>query len=200
MLELGVDIGATGLDKYGTYGPRLGLMAGSKDLVARVRAKGLEFALEARPMLYAAAVRSLERYDPQRVVALVECTKGLAGELKKILGNRLHETPVTAQLLAEDILAIAMERAGLSEPRIVPYEAAAALAMLLLQDYSILTVHFAGLPPGTSSFLFKFVPPETMERYGGTEKFALTVDASLSKLADLIGEPENIRGLLLGEE
>ena len=28
MLELGVDIGATGLDKYGTVGPRLGLLGG----------------------------------------------------------------------------------------------------------------------------------------------------------------------------
>ena len=173
--------------------------AGSKELVARIRAKGFEFGLEARPMLYAAVVRSLEQYNPQRVVALVECTKNVAEELKKLLGNKLHETPVTAQLLAEDILTIALERAGLSEPTIVPYEAAAALAMLLLQDYSILTVHFAGLPPGTSSFLFKFIPPETLEQFGGSEKFAQAVDASLSKLADLIGEPENIRRLLLGE-
>src|SRR5262249_17797957 len=37
MLELGVDIGATGLDKYGTKGPRLGLLGGGKDLVSRVR-------------------------------------------------------------------------------------------------------------------------------------------------------------------
>jgi L-seryl-tRNA(Ser) seleniumtransferase len=187
------------LDKYGTYGPRLGLMAGKKELVARIRAKAFEFGLEARPMLYAAVVTSLERYDPKRVTALVECTKRVAGELRKLLGNKLHETPVTAQLLAEDILEIAMERAGLKEPTIVPYEATAALAMLLLQDYGILTVHFAGLPPGTSSFLFKFIPPETLERFGGPGKFAAAVDASLSKLAGIIGEPENIRSLLLGE-
>ena len=36
-LELGVDVGATGLDKYGTSGPRLGLLAGEKSLVARIR-------------------------------------------------------------------------------------------------------------------------------------------------------------------
>jgi L-seryl-tRNA(Ser) seleniumtransferase len=38
-LELGVDIGATGLDKYGTKGPRFGLLAGRKDLVGRIRVK-----------------------------------------------------------------------------------------------------------------------------------------------------------------
>jgi L-seryl-tRNA(Ser) seleniumtransferase len=199
MLELGVDVGATGLDKYGTSGPRLGLMAGRKELVAKIRSKAFEFGLEARPMLYPAAVRSLQQYNPQRVAALVECTKRLAEELRKFLGHKLHETPVTAQLPAEDILGIAMERAGLSEPPIVPYEAAAALAMLLLQDYGILTVHFAGLPPGTSSFLFKFIPPETLEQFGGAGKFAKAVEASLSKLAGMVGEPESVRRLLLGE-
>jgi hypothetical protein len=63
MLELGVDIGATGLDKYGTKGPRLGLLAGRKDLVAKIRAKGFEFGMEARQMLYPAVVRTLEQYE-----------------------------------------------------------------------------------------------------------------------------------------
>ena len=63
MLELGVDIGATGLDKYGTKGPRLGLLAGRKDLVAKIRAKSFEFGMEARQMLYPAVVRTLEQYE-----------------------------------------------------------------------------------------------------------------------------------------
>jgi len=37
-LELGVDLGATGLDKYGTVGPRLGILAGRRERVARARA------------------------------------------------------------------------------------------------------------------------------------------------------------------
>lgn len=199
MLELGVDVGATGLDKYGTVGPRLGLLAGEKGLVARIRARAFEFGLEARPMLYPAAVRSLEGYTPERVRALVESTRRVAGALRAVLGRRLHETPVTAQLRAEDILELALERAGLSRAPIVPYEATAALAMLLLEDHGILTVHFAGLPPGTSSLLFKFIPPETLARFGGPDALAKAVDASLSRLATLIGEPEAIRRLLLGE-
>jgi len=199
MLELGVDAGTTGLDKYGTSGPRLGLLAGEKHLVARIRARAFEFGLEARPMLYPAAVRSLERYTPDRVRELVESTKQVAAALREVLGSRLFETPVTAQLLAEDILELAMERAGLSDPPIVPYEATAALAMLLLEDYGILTVHFAGLPPGTGSLLFKFIPPETLARFGGAHAFAKAVDASLSKLGSLIGDSKNIRALLFGD-
>jgi L-seryl-tRNA(Ser) seleniumtransferase len=198
MLELGVDVGATGMDKYGTLGPRLGLLGGEKDLVGRIRARGLECGMEARPMLYPAAVRSLAGYRPERVRELVGCTKQVAVALREVLGSRVRETPVTAQVLAEDILELAMERAAITRPSIVPYEASAALSMLLLEDYGIITVHFAGLPPGTSSLLVKFVPPETLARFGGPYVLAKALDSSLSKLASLIAKPESVRALLTG--
>ena len=200
MLELGVDIGATGLDKYGTVGPRFGLLAGEKSLVSRIRAKGFECGLEARQMLYPAVVRTLEGYRPERVRELIETTKIVAGALKKVLGRRIHETPTTAQLLADDILEMVMERGGVTEAPIVPFEATAALCMLLLQDYKMLTVHFVGLPPGGGDILFKFIPPETLSRFGGAAKFASVVDACLTKLGSLLREPEKIRTLLLGEK
>jgi L-seryl-tRNA(Ser) seleniumtransferase len=40
-LQLGVVAGVTGLDKYGTTGPRLGLLAGERGLVQRVRARAV---------------------------------------------------------------------------------------------------------------------------------------------------------------
>ena len=71
--------------------------------------------------------------------------------------------------------------------------------MLLLRDYGMLTVHFAGLPPGASSMLIKFVPPETLARFGGAERFADAVDQSLGRLAEVIGDPGAFRNLLFGE-
>jgi L-seryl-tRNA(Ser) seleniumtransferase len=200
MLELGVDLGATGLDKYGTVGPRFGLMAGEKSLVSRIRAKGFECGLEARQMLYASVVRTLEGYRPERVRQLIETTRTVGEALKKLLGRRIHETPTTAQLLADDILEIAMERGGVKEPPIVPFEATAALCMLLLQDYKMLTVHFVGLPPGGGDILFKFIPPETLAKLGGPDAFARAVDASLTKLGTLLRDPQKIRELLLGDD
>ena len=198
-LELGVDIGATGLDKYGTVGPRFGLLAGRKDLVGRIRAKGFEFGMEARQALYPAVVRTLEQYDPARVRALIATTKEIAAELRPLLGNRLRETPTTVQIPADDILEIAMERGGVSEPPVVPYEASAALSMLLLRDRNMLMVHFVGVPPGTADLLIKFVPPETLARFGGARKYAEAVNASLTKLGQLLREPEQLRALLLGQ-
>jgi len=198
-LELGVDVGATGLDKYGTVGPRFGLLAGEKAIVSRIRAKGFECGLEARQMLYPAVVRTLEGYRPERVRELVATTKIVGEALKKRLGTRIHETPTTAQLLADDILEMAMERGGVTQAPIVPFEATAALCMLLLEDHKMLTVHFVGLPPGGGDILFKFIPPETLARLGGPDAFARAVDESLTRLGALLREPQKIRDLLLGD-
>jgi L-seryl-tRNA(Ser) seleniumtransferase len=199
-LELGVDIGATGLDKYGTQGPRFGLLAGRKDLVGRIRAKGFEFGMEARQALYPAVVRTLEGYTTERVQALIDSTKSIAAELRPLLGNRLRETPTTVQIAADDILDLAMERGGLSgAPPVVPYEASAALSMLLLRDHNMLMVHFVGLPPGTADLLIKFVPPETLARFGGPKKYADAVNSSLTKVGKLLHDPDELRRVLLGE-
>jgi L-seryl-tRNA(Ser) seleniumtransferase len=198
MLELGVDVGATGLDKYGTVGPRLGLLAGETDLVGQIRARAFELGLEARPMLYPAVLRSLEQYAPERVRALVATTMAVADALQARLGGRVHRTPVTAQLRGEDILELAAERAGRPAGSLVPIEATAALAMILLEDHGILTVHFAGMPPGTSAMLFKFIPPETLARFGGPAALARAVDDGLDRLAGLIKSPDAVRALLYG--
>jgi L-seryl-tRNA(Ser) seleniumtransferase len=143
-------------------------------------------------------VRTLEQYRPERVRELIACTRTVADALRPIFGARLHETPTTAQLLADDLLAIAMERAGVTTPPIVPYEAAAAFCMILLEEHRMLTVHFVAMPPGTANILFKFVRPETLERFGGPEKFAQAVDAAVTRLGTLLREPARIAPLLFG--
>ncbi len=195
-LELGVDVASTGLDKYGTVGPRLGLLGGDRAIVSEIRVLAVELGLEARPMLYGPVVRSLEQYSPQRVRDLVDSTKAVGHALKALLGNRLTETPVTAQLQAEDIMELAAERAGIDRPPLAPYEATAALAMILLRDHGILTVHFAGLPPGTSALLIKFLPPETVERFGGATELARAIDDAITRLADVIGDAKAMAALL----
>jgi L-seryl-tRNA(Ser) seleniumtransferase len=130
-------------------------------------------------MLYPAVVRSLEQYDPARVLVLIETTREIAGALRPLIGNRLRETPTTVQI----------ERGRLSKPPIVPYEAAAALAMTLIEDHGGLTVHFVGVPPVTADLLIKCVPPETLARFGGAARYAAAIGGS---------EPGSIRDLLLG--
>jgi L-seryl-tRNA(Ser) seleniumtransferase len=198
-LELGVDVGATGLDKYGTTGPRVGLLGGDRELIEQMRTRAFEMGIEARQMLYPAIIRSLEGYTPQRVRERVAATQAIAAAIKqRISANRLFETPVTVQLPAEDILEMAMERAGVTEAPIVPYEATAALSMLLLKNHGIVSVHFAGIPPGTAALMVKFIPPETLAALGGAQRYAQALDASLDELAAMIGDESALRALILG--
>ena len=199
LLELDVDAGVTGLDKYGTTGPRVGLIGGKRELVAAVRTRAYEMGLEARQMLFPAIVKSLRQYRPERVRELVEATREIGRALAtRISANRILETPVSVQLRGEDILEMAMERAGLTEAPCVPVEATAGLAMLMLRDHGIVSVHFAGVPPGTSALLFKFISPENLQRFGGAAQFAEAVDHSLGTLGGVLGDPKQLRELLLG--
>ena len=56
------------------------------------------------------------------------------------------------------------------------------------------------LPPGTADLLIKFVPPETLDSFGGAKKYAEAVNATLTKIGGLLREPQQIRELLLGAE
>jgi L-seryl-tRNA(Ser) seleniumtransferase len=195
-LELAVEAAVTGLDKYGTIGPRLGLLAGRSELVGEIRARAIELGLEARPMLYPAVVRSLEQYRPERVRELVATTAAVGEALEERLGSWVTRTPVAVRLEGEATLAEALRRAGLGATTVVPIEATAALAMVLLRDHGVLTVHFAAVPPGTAALLLKFVPPETLERFGGATAFARAVDESLDEVARLVAEPHKLANLL----
>jgi hypothetical protein len=50
----------------------------------------------------------------------------------------------------------------------------------------MLMVHFVGVPPGTADLLIKFVPPETLERFGGAGKYAEAVNNPLARLGEML--------------
>jgi hypothetical protein len=63
----------------------------------------------------------------------------------------------------------------------------------------IITVHFVGLPPGTSALMFKFIAPEVLKRFGGAQAYAQAIDKSLNRLANMLTEPAQIHRLLQGD-
>jgi L-seryl-tRNA(Ser) seleniumtransferase len=192
-LELGVDVGATGLDKYGVGGPRLGLLGGRRDLVDAIRARAIELGLEARPLLLPAVVRSLEGYRPERVRELVAATDELGDALERRLGPLVTRTPFALKLRGEDLLRAADGEGA------VPVEATAAVAMQLLRDHGLLTVHFAAVPPGTPDLLLKFVPPETLASLGGAEVLADAIETSVERALTAVSDLGELRALLFGQ-
>ena len=202
-LELDADLGATGLDKYGVRGPRVGLLGGRGDLVARARARAFELGGECRPALYPAVARSLEGYRPDLVRELVASARRVGTALRDRLGADLvKDTPFISLLPGAAIGAELHRRAtptsATSRVDLVPIEATAALAMVLLRDYGLLTVHFAGLPPGTADLLIKFLPAATVAAVGGPAAFAAAVDEALDETAGALGDHDSLRRLLFG--
>ena len=195
-LELGADLAATGLDKYGTLGPRLGLLAGRRDLMAPIRSAAFEYGLEARPMLYPAVAQSLRAFSPEAVMASVRATSEVGERLRSTVGDVVQVSEITAQIRADDLLQLLLARAGLDSPPVVPYEATACLAMRLLVSHGVLTVHFAGMPPGTAALLLKFIDPGELERFGGSGELASAVDNELAALAKQLPHANELHELL----
>lgn len=198
-LQLDVDLAATGLDKYGVIGPRVGLLGGRVDLLAAARARSFELGSECRPVLYPAVVESLRRYSDQRVRDLVASTKQAGEVLRSRLGDIVENTPFIFTLTGEAIRSELNRRSGGASTPLAPIEATATLAAVLLTDHGLLTVHFAGLPPGTSALLIKFISARTMESVGGAEHFADMVDEALTRAALISTDLSAVRALLLGE-
>ncbi len=81
----------------------------------------------------------------------------------------------------------------------VPYEASAVMAMILLKKYGIVTVHLAAIPPGTSALLFKFMNPETLKRFGGAERFARALKDSVDEVSEVISNRELVLKTLFAD-
>jgi hypothetical protein len=47
--------------------------------------------------------------------------------------------------------------------------------------------------------MIKFIPPETLARFGGPQADARAIDDGLTKLAAIIGDPGQLRRLLFGD-
>lgn len=197
-LELGVDVVATGLDKYGVEGPRFGVVGGDAALVRQIRSQAWKLGLEARPTFVVGAVNSLAAYTPRRVRERYDATREVGAALSERLGGIVGETPSIVKLTGADVLRTAMDRAGVADPPVVPIEATGALSMLLLRDYGVITVHFVGIPSGTPDLLLKFLPPAEIERFGGPEALAAAIDESISEFARLLDDRAALRSLLVG--
>jgi L-seryl-tRNA(Ser) seleniumtransferase len=197
-LALGVDLCATGLDKYGVTGPRVGLLGGRADLVAAAHARAVELGLECRPMLYPAVVNSLRGYSDQRVRDLVASTKTIGERLRARLGDLVQNTPFIFTLPGEAVKAELDRRCDGASVELAPIEATAALACVLLSEFGLLTVHFAGLPPGNSALMIKFVSTETVQSLGGADRFVDMIDQSLTRAAKISTDLDAVHTLLLG--
>ncbi|AVO42382.1 aminotransferase class I/II-fold pyridoxal phosphate-dependent enzyme [Simplicispira suum] len=200
-LKLGGDLAITNCDKAGLSGPRSGLLVGRPDLVVRVAAKASEYGMEARAPIAASALRSIQRFSPQDLLDEAQSGQKLAQALQERLGTALVAKSDLGPMIEEDLtLTEVLRRAGLKpeNTELVPAEITSALGMVLLRDHGILTVNTHGQPGARVSVRLK--PTHgAIERAGGMGSVVDAVDASFTKIAQMVRTPSALATLILGE-
>ena len=104
-------------------------------------------------------------------------------------------------MIKEDaVLKVMMERAGLGgqTPVVVPSEATAALGMVLLREYGVLTVNTHGQPGARVSLRLK-PTLDALSRVGGVDLVVRAVMGSLDEVVKIINDRDAMARLILGE-
>jgi len=198
-IDMGADVVVTSCEKFGLNGPRAGLVVGRNDLMDRIGTKATTLGTEARPGIVAAIVRALEEWSPEVSVREAEADAEYAQRLrplaKEIFGDRVgsEDTFVIAE---EDVLEIAMERAGIVRSEFAPVDAVTAIAMILLRRHGYMTLP-AFSYPGASKRLY-VSPPRRDQEPPDPESFIRHLDAAFDELSKAVTSREEMEKLLFG--
>jgi L-seryl-tRNA(Ser) seleniumtransferase len=196
--ELGVDVGVQALDKLALPGPRFGLLVGRKDLVQKIGATAYRYAWEARPTFFPGVLRALEQYDPEEILGVRDVSKRIVDIASRLYGyGKIVQISAGARISGDDLFRILLQKAKLNQATTVPYEAAQALGMALLENYGVLTIPVMAAPVGSPGM--KILPSSTeMKRFGDEQKFVAALDDSFDRVAVLLNRTNELHKLLLG--
>lgn len=200
-IDLGADLVVTSTEKYGLNGPRAGLVVGRRDLMERVGARAAVLGTEARPSVTAAIVRSLEEFTFESGQAMYreweDRHRALYEETRKVFGDRVSWKGYGGvSLMVEDILEIAMDRAGLEETELAPVDVSTAIAMVLLRRYGYMTIpalHY----PGASKALMIHLAQKSAQNLTPDE-IVRALDDAFDTVAKIMTNRDKLEAVLFG--
>ena len=200
-VDIGADIVVTSTEKYGLDGPRAAVAVGRKELMERVGAKTATLGTEARPSVVAAIVRCLEEYTPESGRALYDEWEIRHRTLHQAMRAKFGERVVWKSyggvtIMVEDIMEIAMERAGLDESDLAPVDVGTALAMVLLRIYGYLTIPALHYPGASKHLMIHLAQPSAQNL--ATDEIVGAIDDAFSITGRLMTRREALEVVLFG--
>lgn len=188
-IDMGADLVITSTDKL-MEGPRGGLMSGKAELLDRVKSKAHQFGLEAQPPLIAGMVGALERFRPDSILH----SKIKKDEVYQALRDnfKVDETPTGVMLLPKNLM-MKLEDEGV-ETSLKPGIVATLLAMILLRDYSIVTIPAVGMP-GASRTIRVDMASKDAERLNASD-IAQAFEGSFLKLKEVAADCRKCEDIL----
>ncbi|MEO1344191.1 MAG: aminotransferase class I/II-fold pyridoxal phosphate-dependent enzyme [Pseudomonadota bacterium] len=197
-LTMGADFAITNADKAGLSGPRAGILCGKSDPVLATLAKASELGQEARAPIAAGAMRSLQAFDPEDLRHESWDGQAIADALEAAwAAGTVHRSDLGPMLGEEDVLERVLAQAGRTRAAIVPAEATAAIAMILLRDHGVLTVNTHGAPGGRVSLRLK-PTAGALDTVGGAGNLTTALDAAIEEVAERIDDHDWFAQTLLG--
>jgi L-seryl-tRNA(Ser) seleniumtransferase len=198
-IDLGADLVVTSTEKYGLDGPRAGLVVGRRDLMERVGAKAAVLGTEARPSVVAAMVRCLEEFTVERGQAIYreweERHRALYEAARVVLGDRVSWKGYGGvSLMVEDIIEIAMERAGLEETEWAPVDISTAVAMVLLRKYGYMTIPALHYPGASKALMIHLAQPSAQRLT--PDEIVRALDDAFTIVAGLMTSRSKLEALL----
>jgi L-seryl-tRNA(Ser) seleniumtransferase len=200
-IDLGADVTVTSCEKYGLTGPRAAVVVARRDLLDRIGARAAILGTEARPSVTAAIVRCLEEWTPERGEAIyrewAELHRPLWEAMQRVFGPRVAWKPYGGVwLMPEDILEIAMDRAGITETPFAPVDAATVLAMILLRRHGWMTLPALHYPGASKSLTIHMAQPAA--RTLAPERIVHAIDDAFTTLAKMLGDRAELERVLFG--
>ena len=192
-LALGADVAVWSLDKH-LGGPRSGFVAGRRDLVARIRARALALGIEAQLGQYIAGLNAVRQWNPQPIRAAAALANEALAELNTTL-PQVYGAGAGVALSGEDLLELALARAGRNETSIAPIEAVAYSAIALLQRHGAVTIPAVGMPGAACTLRLMLYPDG--HRYG-LPAVVDSVHEAIETVAEAVREPALLAPGLLG--
>ena len=122
------DVAVWSLDKH-VPGPRSGFVAGSRDLIRRIRARALSLGVEAQLGQYIAGTHAVEAFDPGPIRRAARLSESVLKTLQPEMNGKGYLAGAGVAVAGEDFLEIALRRARRNATVLVPIEAVAFASM-----------------------------------------------------------------------
>jgi L-seryl-tRNA(Ser) seleniumtransferase len=194
-LALGApDVAVWSLDKH-VPGPRSGFVAGTREIVARIRARALSLGVEAQLGQYIAGTHAVEAFDPEPIRAAARLSQHVLESLGAEMDGKGYLAGAGVAVTGEDYLEIALRRTRKNATEIVPIEAVAFASMKILESHGAVMIPAVGMPGAACTFRLMMYPDG--ERFGERN----ILDAwrfGMGALCDALDNPDQVREVLHG--
>lgn len=194
-LAMGADVAFWSLDKHLT-GPRSGMLAGRTEWVARIRTTAFMFGLEAQLGSIVAGLNAMTDFDATPIREAASFAEQVMDAVQPILKGRAYRAGAGIAISGDDLLEIAWQESGSPRCDLVPIEATAAAAMVLLQNTGAITIPVSGMP-GSACVYRLMMYPDGMRL--GSDAIVEGTRQAIATVAKMITDVDAARELILGQ-